>query len=223
MEKFVQRRTKEDYTNPKLTKCFWMTEEYKKKNDAAVKKLLGNKKKPTRVPKKTPPFYYINDDTKPYLVLFCKISEDFPTLYDNNKLKNPEKWIKIFHQTAGYACHHHFMDALFLNPTKKGQALMDELVEKYNDSCISNPTLETANEYEAILKKFGFSANRTAFELEEGFYPIDIEFLNKLSLDKFPKNLQELCVPRDTTDKKALKRWIPWRHFELAILGPNCD
>jgi hypothetical protein len=248
-QNIIARRTTEDYVRPELTQCFWLTEEHEKKAEESLRRLMqreakktpkptpatargnaksrGVTKEPTKITKKPrPKIYHVRNEDKTYLVLFSELSEqsirsgDFP----KRAFKEPKKWVHLFHQTAGYACHHHYMEARFLAPTKKIGALMEELKEAYNDSCITNPTLETANEYEAVLKKYGLSANRTAFDLEEGFYPIDIEYLPKVTGEKFPKNLMDLCkeIPKEGKTARRLGLF-GWRHFGLAILGPNCD
>lgn len=136
---------------------------------------------------------------------------------------NPKEWVSIMHQTAGYACHSYYLHARFLKPKRSIQeALFPELLKKYNDSCISRvPTLETAVGYQEILKKHGLSANRSYEFLEEGFYPIDIDYLKRVTSEKLPSDLQELV--KKPKKKEKLWSFLNYVHFGLAILGPNCD
>jgi hypothetical protein len=199
-----------------------------------------NKTKELSVPKMSPcswmeskeKFYYLNDE-KPYLVLYTN-ANPYPLQDEHNeyylrtdsrpKFKEEKKWHNIMHQTAGYACHHYYIYARFLTPRKEILPLLDELLEDYNDSCINRmPDLKTATKYEKLLKKYGLSANFDYKFLEEGFYPIDIDFLDKVTTEKFPKDLQNLVVMPEKGKKKPSWNFLNYINFYLAVLGPNCD
>lgn len=204
-------------------------------------------------------FHYLNTEY-PYLVLYTHASphaqeDPHGELYalkgGRPDFKDPEKWFNIMHQTAGYACHHYYIYAKFLEPKKEIQPLLFELLKKYNDSCISrNPSLSVAIEYENLLKKYNLSANYDYTYLEEGFYPIDLDFLSKVTSEKLPKDLQALVKPIEEEEdltlttkvkgksktpktpktpkatKKARKKlwsFLNRVNFNLAVLGPNCD
>jgi len=142
------------------------------------------------------------------------------------KFKAPSKWKLLFHQTAGYACHHRYLHARFLQPTPAIAKLGKALLTKYNDSLISQPiTLSAANEYNNLLGDFGLSANRSYTSLEEGFYPIDIECLPKVTPEKFSKDLRkQMLHPIPRYKKRSVADiFANWVNFEIAILGPNCD
>jgi hypothetical protein len=140
--------------------------------------------------------------------------------------KTPSKWKLLFHQTAGYACHHRYLHARFLEPLPKIKKLGEELLRKYNDSLISQPiSLSTANEYNSLLAKYGLAADRSYVDLEEGFYPIDVECLPKVTGEKLQEDLRkQLIKPLPKSKKKSIADiFSNWVEFRLAILGPNCD
>lgn len=172
---------------------------------------------------------YISDQSF-HLVLYAPA--DHPQTHPSEpiipqpKFKAPSKWKLIFHQTAGFACNHRYLHARFLQPRPSLAKLGKVLLEKYNDSLISQPVeLSTANEYNNLLASFGLTANRSYTNLEEGFYPIDIECLPKVTSEKFSKNLRkQLLRPIPRHKKKSIADiFANWVNFELAILGPNCD
>lgn len=163
--------------------------------------------------------YFYFQGQKAYLVLTTSSDNSWqaPPVWTE-----PNKWVKLFHQTGGHACTHHQMYARFLKPKKEIEPLFDLLMELYNDSCLySPPSLEVATGYETLLKEFGLSANSSYSELEEGFYPLDIDCLSKVTSEKFPKDLNKLVKAPEKGEKKF--SFLNWRFFNLAILGPNCD
>lgn len=228
---YLRRRTKEDYLNPPLHFCSWLTRDSDRENRKRLREFLGktsehkNTTKKETVKKPDRRFYHLRDDSKAYLVLYIPIISDGEGgVWENKRetrFREPGKWHYIFHQTAGFACHSHYLHARFLSPTPKVEKLMEELLKEYNDSCISGPRLSEAAKYNEILQKFGLSAEGVAFDLEEGFYPVDIECLSKVTREKFPKDLQNLIIP--SKSKKLFSRFLDRRNFQLAILGPNCD
>lgn len=142
------------------------------------------------------------------------------------KFKTPSRWKPLLHQTAGYACHHRYMYARFLMPSLKIKKLGKMLLSKYSGSLLAQPvSLREANEYNNLLAEFGLSADRSFVRLEEGFYPIDIECLPKVTREKFSNDLRrQLVRPLPKYNKRKLSDVLSnWVEFELAILGPNCD
>jgi hypothetical protein len=182
-------------------------------------------------------FYYLQSE-HPYLALYVHAnpypqndphSEYFTFRGGRPKFKDPASWHNIMHQTAGYACHHYYIYAKFLKPRKEIEPLLFELLKKYNDSCISrNTSLSTAVEYQRLLKKYDLDCNVDYIYLEEGFYPIDIDCLEKATSEKFPKDLQKLIAEPKSSAKKGKTSKPTWSflntvNFYLAVLGPNCD
>lgn len=175
--------------------------------------------------------FFFFDSEQPFLVLYAMANKSYRTdLHGESEsfqkmpaFVNPENWVSLMHQTAGYACHSYYIHAMFLAPTKKiREGLYQDILEKYNDSCIGRiARLKTAVEYEKLLNKYDLSANESYEYLEEGFYPIDIDCIKKVTKDKIPNNLQELI--QKPKKKEKLWSFLNYVHFGLAILGPNCD
>jgi hypothetical protein len=175
---------------------------------------------------------YIRDEHQFHLVLYVPCDFDRDSLVGGSsptpapRFKSPSSWKLLFHQTAGYACHHRYLYAQFLSPKPAIKKLGKTLLNKYNDSLIAQPvSLTTANEYNALLSEFGLTANWSYTRLEEGFYPIDIECINKVSTQKFSKDLRSQFIKKMPAYKKRsiADVFSDWVNFELAILGPNCD
>jgi hypothetical protein len=173
-------------------------------------------------------FHY--DDEQPYLVLYTFSDRQAPPLDKSRPMSRPPRpafvdpssWVDLFHQTAGFACHHLNIHARFLKPRKKILPLLEELSANYLESLLSPPvSFDDAQEYQNILARYGLSANRDYIYLQEGFYPIDIEFIKKVTAEEFPADLQDLIVKK----KHPRNRWsfLERRTFGLAVLGPNCD
>lgn len=173
---------------------------------------------------------YISDQNF-HLVLYVdanQVGDTYPSepFQSPPRFKNPSQWKLLFHQTAGYACHHRYLYTKFLNPLPIIEKLGKRLLSKYNASLITKPpSLSTAMEYNAILETHGVSANRSYTGLEEGFYPVDIKCLPKVTKEKFSRDLSKELIKTLPEYKKrsAMDVFSNWVDFELAILGPNCD
>jgi hypothetical protein len=135
------------------------------------------------------------------------------------KPKNPKDWTPLYHQTAGHACLHHNMLVRFLKPKKDFLALCQKLGEAFDDSCLwSPPPWTSACLYQKILGEHRLHAEREYHKLEEGFYPLDLECLPKVTSEKI--NVGTL-FPKPKGKKGWWRFWGTTPH--LAILGPNCD
>ena len=160
--------------------------------------------------------WYIKDGEDASLVLYPK------KLRKGEKMVDKTRWVNLFHQTAGYACHHLYFQALFLDPKKEILPLMKILNEEWEESCISAPPcLQTAIKYEKVLSEYGLSANYSYSGLQEGFYPIDMECLSKVTTSVDPLKLEEL-IRRPRRKKPSMLDSLP-HQWGLAILGQNCD
>lgn len=177
---------------------------------------------------------YISDQSF-HLVLY--VSQDcrsnnpdligpFASSSHSPQFKNPSEWKLLFHQTAGYLCRHRSIYARFLDPRPAVKKLGATLLSKYNDSLVSQPlSLSAANEYDDLLRSHGLTASNSYVQLEEGFYPIDLECLSKVAKEKMSKDLRSQFIePMSKGKKKSISDIFGnWVNFELAILGPNCD
>ena len=155
-------------------------------------------------------------------VLVLAITQRLDYLQHFN-FKPIRQWLKIQHQTAGYACHQVYMDATILTPREPEK--LHILNREYSDSCINmwGLTLECAITYrQRINELFGVDCNEIFQYLEEGIYPIDAtqENLKKLSKDHLPKNLDNLI---DWEGKKWEKMCGCIGRWQIYVLGDNCD
>jgi hypothetical protein len=112
------------------------------------------------------------------------------------QFKPGRTWHKLAHQTAGHACHQHYAHCTLLTPKTPaiGQALLS-LTKIYEDSQLGcfGVSLDSVVEYRGRLQSFvQADCNRVHQDLEEGWLPIDIEFLPQLAADKLPSDLDEL-------------------------------
>jgi len=187
-------------TKPNLQPCTWLEEKSYQYLSAGAPQLV----------------LYTFASTRPA----GDVDHPLPTSHCPN-FKNPQKWVELFHQTAGYACHHVFLHARFLRPLPQVQKLMNALASDYYESCLAahHSRLEELVKYEKKLNKYGLTANNTYQYLAEGFYPIDGTCLPRVTKEKFPKDLQKLFTPAPR------KHWLDWTYqpFDLAILTENCD
>ncbi len=138
------------------------------------------------------------------------------------QFKPGRTWTKLAHQTAGHACHQRYLICTGLSRKLGIVQGTVELNQKWLDSqagCFG-VSLGTAVEYNADLHRlFGAGCNLSHRDFEEGFYPIDVEFLPWLASDILPKDLDELIEWRNGFERIAgsIGRW------KLVILGENSD
>ena len=175
----------------------------------------------------TKEFRYLDYDygmRLPRLVLACS-DPSLPIL------EGERSWLKIAHQTAGFACNQHHLLGTVLDPRVKVGEAMCVLDKKWEGSCVGmyGATLDQVLAYREDLGeifKAGLDCNFAFQELEEGFYPIDLtpQVLKRLAYDQLPKHLDELVdwdsMPGNPSLNKvfgSLNRW------GLYILGNNCD
>jgi len=161
---------------------------------------------------KTPETFYIEDDHLPQLVLYFP-SENFPA-----QLEDPEKWHHLTHQTQGFACSQLHLFARLLPLKPKFQNFFLQLGKEYLESCISSPpNFLDAEKYQKKLQSMRLQANHDYHLLQEGFYPVDISFLKKMTPEPLPNNLDHL------RKKDPSRKFQFPAHWQCGILGPNCD
>lgn len=93
----------------------------------------------------------------------------------------PENWRMVDHQTDGLYIDRRYMAAMILEPTPKGQELLDELSVRFDAwfegaGCHGRPPLDAILDYRNVLAQYGVDCNNSFHDgLEEAWYPIDIE------------------------------------------------
>ena len=104
---------------------------------------------------------------------------------------------------------------------------MIRLNNKYLDSCASSPpNLTNANEYNKFLQEsFNASADYSYIDLEESIYPIDTQYIDKISnivnLENFLLD-NIIYGEKDSFFSKMTPYWDLSR-IKLFICGENCD
>jgi hypothetical protein len=158
-------------------------------------------------------------DVLPQLVLAVKVYHEYDLEY-----KFKEEFKPIAHQTAGIACHQHYMYGTLLKPKKEALESMVKMSDHWLDSnsgafCCS---LDEILEYRKQLQDwFGLDCNISYANFEEGIYPIDCsaKALATLQTENFPEELDDLIEWEDDFDRVcgSVHRW------SIFILGENCD
>lgn len=164
-------------------------------------------------------FNYFEEERFPLLVLGQRHDSKY---YNNFVYKNPEKWVKIAHQTCGHACHQVHLTGMILTPTNSMKQLMKRLNDHWLDSNVGvfGVSLNSLNEYHNMLATEGLDCQHCHTEFEEAIYPIDLpENLNQVCTDELPKELDDL-VDFESNMHKFLGCVGRWR---LYVLGENCD
>lgn len=164
----------------------------------------------------------------PQLVLAIEIPKrGFEEDARTYQFKLGRTWLKLAHQSAGHACHQHYLLATVLTPkTVKVAQGISALDRKWLDSqagCWGVP-LSGVLDYEADLKRLlGAGCNTSYRSFEEGFFPLDTEFLSAVAaeadLASLPKDLDDLIEWRTGFERVggSVGRW------KLIVLGENSD
>lgn len=158
--------------------------------------------------------------TLPQLVLGIEVTGRMDRTY---KFKPGRAWIKLAHQTAGYACHQRYMLATILKP-KSVEVLqnMQRLARMWDGSqagCFGN-SLDSVIKYRNDLKAlFGADCNTCFQDLEEGFYAIDLDDMPKLIDDDLPDELDDL-VDWESGWGRAIGCVGRW---SLCLISENSD
>jgi len=97
------------------------------------------------------------------------------------KAAHPQEWRMVDHYVDGMHNDRRYVAAMMLEPTAKGQALLDELVTRFDYwrdgvGTHGRPPLDVILEYQSALSRYGVDCNTSFHDgLAEGWYPIDIE------------------------------------------------
>lgn len=159
---------------------------------------------------------YLASEELPALVLALETENSIHPDYKDRE------WKYIAHQTAGVMCHQHYMLALELSIKPELKKPIHDLIEHYYESMfgLGFATLTDMNKYRAYIKKnLKVDCNLSFHALEEGYYPIDVKYADKLTNDFLPKNLDDFLDFKTPVHKLlgCLNRW------KLFILGENSD
>jgi hypothetical protein len=118
------------------------------------------------------------DEKLPCLILSVDFDQG-----NGSKLKaaRPQDWRMVDHYVDGMYNDRRYVAAMMLEPTAKGQALLDELVARFDywrqgTGFHGRPPLDAILEYQSVLARYGVDCNTSFHDgLSEGWYPIDIE------------------------------------------------
>ncbi|MGG6284026.1 hypothetical protein ACQ4M3_20795 [Leptolyngbya sp. AN03gr2] len=134
------------------------------------------------------------------------------------------EWLAIRHQTGGIAVHEHYLFASKLRTTQRIFDNMKALSDYYwasNIGTAGEPTLNSLIKYRQQLKEvLGVDCNQSYADFQEGYYPIDLEFISKLTTETLPNNLEDL-LERSTTKRQHWEQFA-WQ-WKLLILTENSD
>ena len=165
--------------------------------------------------------HHFENEKLPLLVLAT--ANHFP--FKNSGLYKRE-WLPIFHQTAGNACHHHYMMGTILKPKPHIQQAMKTISGFWLDSCAGmwGASLDSILTYRSqISDMLKADCNNCYDKFEEGIYPLDtsVEFTRSICTDKIPKEFDQFV---DWTSLSKLSHLCGiLNRWQLYILGPNCD
>jgi hypothetical protein len=132
-------------------------------------------------------------------------------------------------QTAGMACHHRYIVGMPLPMSADGfrsASTLARFSDRNGHSCIGigGRSLSELVEYHALLTALDLSAETCYDELEEAFYPLDLQHALKLTQATVPSD-EELQRPRDTNE--SMWSWLSGSFaassWTLYVLGDNCD
>ena len=168
----------------------------------------------------TSKYEYFADKDLPVLVLGIYIDHYYS---ERHKMLNRE-WKKIAHQTAGNACHSHYIIGTILEPKPELKSKIQILNDCWLDSnCgVFGVALDDVLKYRAQLRDlFGVDCNLCFDKFEEAIYPIDCQtnFINSMTNEELPEDLDTFIEFKKPADKMigCINRW------DFFILGQNCD
>ncbi len=166
-------------------------------------------------------FRYLEEDNirLPALVLAVRAEPSRTYKFVDNQQFRP-----IAHQTAGVACHQHYMYGRLLHP-KPSVAEALKIIEQHwlGSNCgVFGVSLDDLIIYRAQLKLLlDEDCNYSYEDFEEGLYPMDlaVHTLANLCEDGLPESLDDLIQFGDEWDRfgGSIHRW------KLYILSANSD
>lgn len=164
----------------------------------------------------------------PVLVLGLEIKEFY---YDTTIIKysplrynltTEREWHLISHQTGGLLCNHIKILGTILKVTEETKNKIKDFSHSYygTDIFVPHVSLNELNLYRKNLENFlGVDCNNSYQVFEEGVYPIDVAYLNKLTIENLPEDLDDLIIWNNKNQKLygGIGRWSLW------IFGENSD
>jgi hypothetical protein len=155
----------------------------------------------------------------------ARITED-----DGRQYKKDGGFVKLNVQSAGISCHQHSYTGWVLEPLNaKVYEGMISLNNRYLDSCIAeHASLKTVNEYNQYLKDHLDVESQSRYYLfEEAVYPVDNQYISKLSHVKDLKKFLKSKISYETVGKKSIfdnmRPFWDLQAVQLYIFGENCD
>jgi len=168
----------------------------------------------------TSQYEYIPDSELPVLVLGIYVYSHYG---ERHKMRGRD-WKKIAHQTAGNACHSHYIVGTILEPKPELKTKIDMLNKCWLDSnCgVFGVSLDEILKYREQLRDlFGVDCNSSYDHFEEALYPIDCNrnSIEAMTNEELPEELDDFIDFKSPADKMigCINRW------SLFILGENCD
>lgn len=157
----------------------------------------------------------------PALILGVK-ADPYSKHWTPYKFKGSNEFLNISHQCGGSSCNQLYLQGMVLEPRRNLRIGIEIMEQTWLNSQLTRycTPLNKILQYRDFIKTyFGVDCNNSYVDFQEGVYPIDIEFLSKLTSQKLPKDLNQLIE-----FKSELHIWMgSIRRWNLWILGSNSD
>jgi len=137
------------------------------------------------------------------------------------RFKPGRVWHKLAHTTGGHACNERYLIVTPLSPKSPDiEREINLFAANWFDSQIQRGSpLDGVLDYRTNLKAcLSADCNNSYESLEEGLWPIDIQFLSQLTSDNLPSDLDELVEWENGYHRAA-----GGRRWALALLAKNSD
>jgi hypothetical protein len=153
-------------------------------------------------------------------------SKDLPVLalctkQDDLNFKPEYNFKPYEHISSGYTCSTHKLFIKILNPTPNAQKLIEFLNKEYYHSCFieEHVPLDEIIKYQLHLKLFDLDCVGSYINFQEAMYPIDCEYIHKLTTDDLPENLDDMVNWEKPINQMCgmVGRW------KLYVLTENSD
>jgi hypothetical protein len=165
------------------------------------------------------------DDKLPCLILSIDFDQGNGTCV---RAARPEDWRMVDHYVDGICDDRRYVAAMILEPSAKGQALLQELSVRFDywmggSGFHGRPPVDAILDYRSVLARYGVDCNTSFHDhLAEGWYPIDIqtesdrERARELIATPLPDPLEGLLLNEDGKPPSRYRAY-----FYLAALTDN--